>query len=82
MIEQTKEQADAIMSGIDIVAVVGRLKAPRYGIGYARVELSRVALACGVNDYRIVDRALQRARKAGAIKWDSKRGWTVVEKKA
>lgn len=39
----------------------------------------RLALRMPESEYRVVDRACQRARKAGAIKWDSKRGWTVVE---
>lgn len=48
-----------------------------------RVTLSNVRSQLPVRaGDRIVGRALQRARKAGAIKFDSKRGWTVVEKKS
>jgi hypothetical protein len=28
-------------------------------------------------DYRVIDRALQKARKAGAVRYDSKQGWLV-----
>jgi hypothetical protein len=64
-------------------AVVAAVKRCRYNVqDYVAFVDVLVALGVAGDDFRVVDRALQRARKEGAIKWDSQRGWTVAEKKA
>lgn len=63
---------------LSVSAMVNRIRSM---IGKVTFDRIRVNVSQRVDvDYRSVDRALQRARKAGAIKFDSKRGWTVVEK--
>jgi hypothetical protein len=46
--------------------------------GEVRAEAERIAKATGREEYRVFDGRLQALRKAGKLKHDSKRGWSLV----
>jgi hypothetical protein len=47
-----------------------------------KTTASTIQARLGLEDFRLVDRALQRARKKGAIQFDSKLGWRATGEKA